>query len=80
MVYTAGVPNLQDLMPDDLRWSWCNNTKYNVHNKFNALESSPNHSISRLVCGKTIFYEMSAKNFGDCWSREEKKYQESDNS
>ena len=23
--FRSGVPNLQDLMPDDLRWSWCNN-------------------------------------------------------
>ena len=31
-----------DLMPDDLRWSWCN-SKNKVHNKCNAFESSPNH-------------------------------------
>ena len=34
------VPNLQDLMPDDLRWSWCNNNRNKVHNKLNVLESS----------------------------------------
>ena len=27
----AGVPNLWGLMPDDLRWSWCN-TRNTVHN------------------------------------------------
>ena len=43
---TAGVPNLQDLMPDDLRWSRCNNNRNKVHNKCNALESSPNHPPS----------------------------------
>ena len=35
------VPNLQDLMPDDLRWSWCDNNK--VHNKCNVIASFPNH-------------------------------------
>ena len=36
-----GVPNLRNLMPDDLRWNWCNINK--MHNKHNAVESSPNH-------------------------------------
>ena len=39
----AGVPNLQDLMPDDLRWSWCNNNRNKVQNKCNVLESSGNY-------------------------------------
>ena len=39
----VGVPNLQDLMPDDLRWSWWNNNRNTVHNKYNAFESSRNH-------------------------------------
>ena len=39
----TGVPSLQDLMPDDLRWSWCNNNRNKVHNTCNMLESSPNH-------------------------------------
>ena len=45
--FKAGVPNLQDLMSYDLRWSWCNNNNNNrtkVHNKCNALETSRNHS------------------------------------
>ena len=41
--FRSGVPNLQDLMPDDLRWSWRNNNRNKVHNKFDALESSQNH-------------------------------------
>ena len=41
----VGVPNLQDLIPDDLRWSWCNNKRNKAHNKCNALESSPNHPL-----------------------------------
>ena len=42
----AGVPNLWDLKPDDLRRSWCNNNRNEVHNKYNELESSPNHPPS----------------------------------
>ena len=30
--FWAGVPNLQDLMPHDLRWGWCNNNWNKVHN------------------------------------------------
>ena len=30
-------------MPDDLRWSWCNNNWNKVHKKCNAVESSRNH-------------------------------------
>ena len=40
---TLRGPNLQDLMPDDLKWSWCNSNRNNVHNKYNALESFQNH-------------------------------------
>ena len=36
----VGVPNLKD---DDLRWSWCNNSRNEVHNESSVLESSPNH-------------------------------------
>ena len=52
-----GVPNLQDLKPDDLRCSWCNNNGNKVHNKYNALESSPNRLPRNLVHGKTDFHE-----------------------
>ena len=38
-----GVPNLQDLTAEDLRWSWCNNNRNKVHNECNSLESSRNH-------------------------------------
>ena len=40
-------------MPDDLRWSRCNNNK--VRNKCNALESFQNHHPQ--VHGKVVFYE-----------------------
>ena len=33
-----GVPTLWNLMPDDLRWSWCNNIRNKVQNKYNVLE------------------------------------------
>ena len=51
-----GVPDLQDLMPDDLRWRWCNNDRNKIHNKCNVLESSPNH-LPTPVCGKVVFHE-----------------------
>ena len=55
---SSGVPELSDLMPDDLRWSGCNNNRNKVHNKCNALESSPNHRHPRPpVCRKIIFRE-----------------------
>ena len=37
------VPNLQDLILDDLRCNSCNNNGNKVHNKCNVLESSQNH-------------------------------------
>ena len=30
VLYRRGVPRLQDLMPDDMRWSWCNNNRNKV--------------------------------------------------
>ena len=45
----ARVPNLQDLMPDDLRWSWHNNNRNEVHSKYNVLESSWNHPCLQSV-------------------------------
>ena len=39
----AEVTSLQDLMPDDLRWNWCNHKRNKVHNKCNVLESYWNH-------------------------------------
>ena len=40
---TAGVPNLRDLEPVDLRWSWYNTNRDKLHNKCNALELSQNY-------------------------------------
>ena len=40
--FRAGVPNLQGLMPNELKWRWCN--RNNVHSKCNALKSSWRHS------------------------------------
>ena len=50
-----GVPNLWDLMPDDLRWSRCNNNRNKVQNKCNVLESPQN--LPTLVCVKIIFHD-----------------------
>ena len=59
----TGIPNLWDLMPDDLRWSWWNKNRNKVLNKCHALESSWNHptppSHTLAVCGKTVFHKTS---------------------
>ena len=47
-IYT-GAPKLSDL-PDDLRWSLCNNIN-KVHNESNVLEPNQNYPLP-LVCGK----------------------------
>ena len=53
----TGLPSLGDLMPDDLRWSWCNNNSRNkAHNKYKALESSQNHPPT-LIHGNIVFKE-----------------------
>ena len=39
-VLRAGAPSLRDLVPGDLRWSWCDNNRNKVHNKCSALGSS----------------------------------------
>ena len=67
----AGMPNLRDLVPHDLRWSWCNNNRNKVHNECNAPESSPNHppppwSVEKLSSLKLI---PGAQNVGDHSSR-----------
>ena len=57
--FTAGVPNLQDLIPDDLSWSWHNNNRNKVHNKCNMLELSQNHSPCDLVREKNFQWNWS---------------------
>ena len=39
----------QDLMPDDLRLSWCNHNRKKVHSKHTELESSWNHPPLKSV-------------------------------
>lgn len=39
----AGVLSLQNLMSDNLGWSWYNNNREKVHKKCNTCESSWNH-------------------------------------
>ena len=54
-------------MPDDLRYSWCNNNRNKMHNKCNALETSWNHplpqSMEKLFSTKLV---PGAKKSGDC--------------
>ena len=52
----AEISNLWYLMPDDLRWNLCSNDRNKVHNKYNVLETFPNHPPT-LVHGKTVFHE-----------------------
>ena len=52
----VGAPNLQHLIPDDLRWSWYNNNRNKGDNKYKALESPQNHPC-RPVYGKIIFHD-----------------------
>ena len=65
----TGAPNLQELMPVDLRSSWCNNNRYKAHNKCNTLESSQtrpcflSQSMEKLSSMKLI---PGAKKFGVC--------------
>ena len=53
------IPNLWELMPDELKWSWCNNDRNRVHNACNSVESSRNHplpppqSMEKIVFHKT---------------------------
>ena len=62
--FKTRVPNLQDLMPDDLRLSWCNNNRNKRNNKCNVLETSP----TTLVHGKIVYPKPipGAKNVCDC--------------
>ena len=61
--HRSRIPNLQDLMPDDLRWNWHNNN--NMHSKCNKLESSWNH-LPTLIPGKT---DPGVKKAGRCCHR-----------
>ena len=65
--YKAGVPNLQYLMTDDVRWSWCRNNRNKKHNKCNALISSWSHpqpqSMEKLSSTQPV---PGANKAGDC--------------
>ena len=57
---TAGIPNLWDLMPSDLRRNWCNNNRNKAYNKCNALESSLNQSPApHQLSMEKLFHETS---------------------
>ena len=69
--FRIGVANLRELTSEDLRWGWYYNSRKKVHNKCNALESSPNHSPHTPGRGKLSFMKPvpGAKMFGDCCFR-----------
>ena len=66
----TALANLQGLMPDDLRWSWCNNFRNNIHNESNTVESSwtppPQPFHGKLPSTKLV---PGAKKVGDCCTR-----------
>ena len=50
----AGVPNLWDLMPDDVRWSWCNR---NRRCTINVVHFSHPETICPSIHRKTVFHK-----------------------
>ena len=56
--FRVGVPNLQGLMPDDLR-NWCNNNRNKVQCSSIILKPPPPPPPT-LVHGKTVFHETSS--------------------
>ena len=54
--FRAGVPNLQDLMPNDQRWSWCSNNRNEC--TINVIHLNHPQTISLApVCGKIVFHK-----------------------
>ena len=56
----TGVPNPWDLMPNDLRWSWCNNNR--IKCTINVIHLNRPQTIPppTLVYGKIVFHETDA--------------------
>ena len=48
----AGIPNLQDLVPDDLRWN------SEIKSTVNVMCLNHPQTIAPTICGKTVFREM----------------------
>ena len=67
-VYIPGVPNLRDLMPDNLRWSRCSNNRNKVHKKCHVLKLPQNHPPSPRSTENLFCMELApgAKKAGDC--------------
>ena len=54
--FRAGVPNLQDLMPNDQRWNWCNNNRDEC--TINVIHLNHPQTIPLApVCGKIVFHK-----------------------
>lgn len=62
--HRTGVPDLHDLMPNDLRWSRWNNNTDKVHKKCDVLKAMP----PTLVPGETVFYKTGPWS-QRCWGR-----------
>lgn len=65
----ARVLALGGLMSDELRWSWCSNTRNKVHTKSNTLESSETISPTQawfLEKLSSLKWAPGAKKFGVC--------------
>ena len=68
LLFKAGVPRLQDLTPDDLRWNWCNNNRNKVHNERNVLESSQNHPLPQFMGTPSSLKPVpGTRKAGNCW-------------
>ena len=64
----AGVPSLQDLVPDGQRWSQCNNKEIkctiNLMHFNHPKPSPPGQSMEKLLSLKPV---LGAKKVEDCW-------------
>ena len=65
--FRAGPPNLWDVMPDDLRWSWCNNNRaHNIVMHLNHPQTIAPSSMEKLSSTKPV---PGAKKVGNCCFR-----------
>ena len=67
----SGMPNLWDLMPVDLRWSWCKN-RNKMYREHNVLKSSWNHSPSPTLCKNCLLpwnWSLMPRKSGNGWFR-----------
>ena len=63
----AGVPNLWDLLPNNLKWSWCDNNRSKVPNKCNVLELPQNHPPDFDTKSLTVWITTNYGKFLKTW-------------